>query len=93
MHTANGISMKLPTQGVVGMEVTSSIEANGGNIRPFHVITIVGEDGIGLGEVGDDDCLECVGLCKEMQLPLMTRKIALAVGFKLNYKGQFYFNV
>ena len=63
MDTADSVGLQSPTKRVVHEEVSSSIEANGGLIRPLHVGTVVCEDGVGAGEVGYDHSLEAVSLC------------------------------
>ena len=62
MDTANQISMQPPTVWVVAVEVASCVEPNGSLIRPLQIITIVGEDGVGLGVVWNDDSLKSVSL-------------------------------
>ena len=62
MDTGDSVGLRSPTKRVVHEEVSSSIEANGGLIRPLHVGTVVGKDGVGVGEVGYNHSLEAVGL-------------------------------
>ena len=65
MHTVNGVGCKLSAEWMVSVEISGSIEPNGGLVRPFYQITLVREDCIRLGLVGNQDGLECVGLAGE----------------------------
>ncbi len=50
---------------MVVVEVLIGNKPYGGTSRPLQLPTLVEEDGVGLGAIGDQDTLECVGLAEE----------------------------
>lgn len=62
MYTVNGVGCKLSTEWMVNVKVSGSIEPDGSLVRPFHQITLVCEDCIRLGLIGNQDGLESVCL-------------------------------
>ena len=81
MDTANTVGLQSPTERVVHEEVSSSIEANGGLIRPLHVGTVVGKDGEGAGEVGYDHSLEAVGLCLKDRMSYLNKNTCFCLKY------------
>lgn len=62
MDTANGIGIQTSTQRVIHGKVSRCVEADSGLVRPTQFVTVIDVDGIGFGEVGDNNSLEGVNL-------------------------------
>ena len=51
MDAADDAGLEGPSQRVIGVEVSGSVEADGGLARPLQLVTTVSVDGIGFDEV------------------------------------------
>ncbi len=63
--TGDVFGVSCSTESMVVVEVLIGNKPNGGTSRPLQLPTLVEENGVGLGAIGDQNTLESVGLVEE----------------------------